>query len=180
MPLTLVTGGVRSGKSRLAVKLATRAQQSVVFIATATAGDEEMKARIDRHRADRPSEWSTIEERLELDKSLRDIPTDACVIVDCLNLWVSNLMGDGFDDDAIEDRALRAAAMAAERAGLTVAVTNEVGWSIHPHTDLGRRFVDVLGRVNRLWSQRSADAYLVVAGRVLHLGSPVDVDADDG
>ena len=180
MPLTLVTGGVRSGKSRLAVRLAARTNQPVVFVATATAGDEEMKARIERHQSDRPTDWTTIEERLDLDKSLSDAPSDACVIVDCLNLWVSSLMGDGFDDDEIEARAHRAAALAADREGSTIAVTNEVGWSVHPQTSLGRRFVEVLGRVNRLWSARSTDAFLVVAGRVISLGSPVEVEIDDG
>lgn len=179
MTSTLITGAVRSGKSRLAVKIASATDAPVIFLATATAGDEEMKRRIERHRFERPLEWDTIEEHLELDKCLADAPTHSCVIVDCLNLWVSNLIGDGYSDDEIETSARRAASIAMTRPGLTIVVTNEVGWSVHPQTELGRRFVDLLGRVNSLWSEVSEQAYLVVAGRVLVLGPPVGLGIED-
>jgi adenosyl cobinamide kinase/adenosyl cobinamide phosphate guanylyltransferase len=179
MALTLITGAVRSGKSRLAVRLASEAERPVVFMATATAGDAEMAQRIERHRSERPADWNTIEERIELDKRLTDSPDDACVLVDCLNLWVSNLIGDGYSDDEIEARARLAAAIAGDRDGLTIAVTNEVGWSIHPQSELGRRFIDVLGRVNSVWSELATQAYLVVAGRVLVLGAPVVMGIED-
>lgn len=179
MALTLITGAVRSGKSRLAVRLASESNGPVVFIATAGAGDDEMKRRIERHRSERPEGWETIEEQRELDKSLAGTPADACVLIDCLNLWVSNLMGDGHTDDEIEVRARRAAAVAGARVGPTIAVTNEVGWSIHPPTDLGRRFIEVLGRVNQIWSEVALQAYLVVAGRVLVLGPPVVMGIED-
>lgn len=140
-----------------------------MFIATATADDEEMRARIERHRADRPRSWQTIEEPLDLEKPLLDAPAGTCVVVDCLNLWVSNLMLEGLADDAIEERAAGAAKVAAGRPETTIAVSNEVGSSIHPATALGRRFVDLLGTMNVSWAGAADHAFLVVAGRKIAL-----------
>jgi adenosylcobinamide kinase/adenosylcobinamide-phosphate guanylyltransferase len=166
---TLLIGGARAGKSRLAVRLANRTGLAVTFIATAEALDPEMTARIARHRADRPAGWETLEEPRALESALEQADDGAAVIVDCLTLWVSNLMLDGESDERIAERAGKSALVAARRAGPTFVVTNEVGSGIVPPSELGRRFRDVLGWVNTIWADESDDVFLVVAGRVLRL-----------
>jgi len=169
MPLTLLLGGARSGKSALALNRAARSGAPVVFLATGEAGDEEMAARIARHRAERPAQWTTVEEPVELAGALAACPAQACVVVDCLSLWVSNAMGRDVDDGEIERVAGRTAALAAGRRAATIAVSNEVGMGVVPEHPLGRRYRDVLGRVNALWAAAATEALLVVAGRVLGL-----------
>lgn len=167
MSLVLLLGGARSGKSALAVELGGEA---ATLIATATAGDPDMAERIRRHRAERPAAWTTIEEPLQLGSALASAGQDGVVVVDCLTLWVSNLIEAGRSDEAIEQEARTVAAAAAARDGLTVAVSNEVGLGIVPASPLGRRFRDVLGRVNTDWALAADRAVLVVAGRTVELG----------
>ncbi len=169
MAMTLLIGGARAGKSEHAVRLASASNAPVVFIATAQASDDEMAERIRRHRARRPSGWKTIEEPLEIGKALDAAEAGSTVVIDCLTLWVSNLMLDCLDTEQIFELAAATSDLAAERAGTTIVVTNEVGAGVHPPTELGRRFQDALGRVNAIWSERAAEAFLVVAGRVLEL-----------
>jgi adenosylcobinamide kinase/adenosylcobinamide-phosphate guanylyltransferase len=164
--LVLLLGGARSGKSALAVELAGA---RATFVATATAGDDEMAARIARHRAERPAGWTTLEEPLALGAALDSITPDESVVVDCLSLWVANLVAAGWDDGAVEAEAEAVAARASARPGLTVAVSNEVGLGIVPETPLGRRYRDVLGRVNALWAAEAERALFVVAGRAIEL-----------
>ena len=178
--LTLLIGGARAGKSDVAMSLASRAGAAVTFVATARASDEEMAERIRRHRADRPSGWSTIEEPLDLEDALERAGDRATTIVDCLTLWVSNLLEDGCDDDEVVARAERAAERARDRAGATIAVTNEVGAGIVPMHPLARRYRDLLGRVNAIWSVRASRAVLVVAGRVVPLADPSTLEAGGG
>jgi adenosyl cobinamide kinase/adenosyl cobinamide phosphate guanylyltransferase len=166
MSLLLLLGGARSGKSRLAVRLAREDGASVLFIATAEARDEEMSERISQHRAERPSEWHTLEEPLRLREAIETAPAESCVVVDCLSLWVANLLERG--DDA-EAAATEAARSAARREARTIAVTNEAGLGIVPATPLGREYRDVLGRVNAIWAEAADEAYLVVAGKALRL-----------
>lgn len=167
--LVLLTGGARSGKSSLALAAAAATGRPVVFVATGRAGDAEMAARIARHRAERPSEWATVEEPLDVAGVLRRTDTDACVLVDCLSLWVHALMERGDDDAQIERLAVEAAALAAARGAPVVAVTNEVGLGVVPVSASGRRYRDVLGRVNASWAAAAQHAALVVAGRLLPL-----------
>jgi adenosyl cobinamide kinase/adenosyl cobinamide phosphate guanylyltransferase len=169
MPVCLLIGGVRSGKSRLALRLAAREQRSVVVIATAEARDAEMAARITQHRRERPAEWTTIEEPVDLRSAFAVAPEEAVVLVDCLTLWVSNLMEREVPDVEIEARAERAARIAAARPQQVIVVTNEVGSGVIPTNPLGRRFGDVLGRVNMLWADRAERSALVVAGKMLSL-----------
>ncbi|MBO0828260.1 MAG: bifunctional adenosylcobinamide kinase/adenosylcobinamide-phosphate guanylyltransferase [Streptosporangiales bacterium] len=169
MALTLLTGGMRSGKSRLAVRLAAASGADVVVLATAEPRDDDMAARITRHRDERPDGWGTVEEPVELTEALAATPADTTVVVDCLTLWVSNLVDRGHDDGEILDRAIRAARLAAGREGTTVVVTNEVGGGVIPVNPLARRYADLLGRVNAAWAEPAHRAYLVVAGRVLPL-----------
>jgi adenosylcobinamide kinase/adenosylcobinamide-phosphate guanylyltransferase len=172
MALTLLIGGARAGKSALAARLAALTNQPVSFIATAEAGDEEMAQRIARHRAERPASWLTIEEPIDLEVALGKAPETHVVIVDCLTLWVSNLMLAGRDEDEIAQLAEAAAVIAARREPQSFVVTNEVGTGVHPASDLGRRFRDLLGRVNSIWSREATEAFLVVAGRTIPLNLP--------
>lgn len=174
MALTLLLGGARSGKSSLALRRARSFDGPVVFVATGEAGDDEMAERIARHRAERPPGWTTVEAPLELAGVLEEVPADACVVVDCLSLWVANMLLRGDDEEAVTRRAADSARLAAERAAPTIAVTNEVGMGVVPVHELGRRYRDVLGRVNVAWADAAAEAALVVAGRPLALGA-VDV-----
>jgi adenosylcobinamide kinase / adenosylcobinamide-phosphate guanylyltransferase len=165
LTLVLLLGGARSGKSGLAIRLAEREGAPVVFVATGEAGDEEMAAHIERHRAERPAAWRTVEEPVELERALAEAPPGSTAIVDCLSLWVSNV----FESLPAETLAESAAQAAATRDGLTIAVSNEVGLGIVPDNALARRYRDVLGRVNATWAAAADEAYLVVAGRRLRL-----------
>jgi adenosyl cobinamide kinase/adenosyl cobinamide phosphate guanylyltransferase len=158
--LVVLIGGARSGKSRLAVELARDEGRPVTFVATGWAGDEEMAERIARHRAERPAEWSTVEEPRELARALSAVPAGDTAIVDCLSLWVANLDGEAPPE---------VAEAAAARDGLTIAVTNEVGMGIVPDNSVAREYRDDLGRVNAQWAGLADEAWLVVAGRRLRL-----------
>jgi adenosyl cobinamide kinase/adenosyl cobinamide phosphate guanylyltransferase len=164
MSLVVLLGGARSGKSALAQRWAG---EGATLIATGTALDDEMRDRIARHRADRPASWVTIEEPIDLRGALAG--ARGAVVVDCLSLWVANLFEAGWTDEAVEAEGAAAAAAAAARHGQTYAVSNEVGMGVVPATPLGRRYRDVLGRVNASWAAAADRAVLVVAGRVLEL-----------
>jgi adenosylcobinamide kinase / adenosylcobinamide-phosphate guanylyltransferase len=168
MSLVVLLGGARSGKSQLALKLAERASAPVVFLATGEAGDDEMVDRIARHRQERPASWSTVEEPVELERAVGAVDDETTLVVDCLSLWVSNLI-ERRTGQEIEAAAEAAAQVAAARAGLTVAVSNEVGLGIVPGNALARAYRDVLGRVNALWVAAADEAYFVVAGRTIEL-----------
>jgi adenosylcobinamide kinase / adenosylcobinamide-phosphate guanylyltransferase len=174
MPLALLLGGVRSGKSALAIRRASAYPGRVTFIATAEAGDAEMAARIERHRGERSAAWETVEEPLELAGAIVDADPEAFVIVDCLSFWVANLLERGDGDAEVEQRAADAAARAAAREPPTVVVSNEVGMGVVPASAAGRAYRDLLGRTNTIWAERAAQVELIVAGRVLRL------EASDG
>jgi adenosylcobinamide kinase/adenosylcobinamide-phosphate guanylyltransferase len=164
MTLVLLIGGARSGKSRLALERAEREGAPVSFIATGEAFDAEMAERIERHKAERPDAWATIEEPVELERALGSVPDGATAIVDCLSLWVANV----FESRPVEELSA-AAHVAAARPGLTIVVTNEVGLGIVPDNALARAYRDALGRVNAQWAAAADEAHLVVAGRTLAL-----------
>lgn len=170
--VTLLLGGARSGKSALAVQLATRWKGPVTFVATASVDDDDFAERVRRHRADRPAAWTTVEESRAVAAALRSIEPDHLVILDCLSLWVSALMADGCDEDRATVAADDLADALAARTTPTLVVTNEVGMGVHPSTPLGREYRDVLGRVNRRLAERADRALLVVAGHVLRLRRP--------
>ena len=170
MTLTLLLGGARSGKSTLALRRARACGGQILFVATAEARDADMGERIARHRAERDPSWATIEAPLDLAAALAAAPAEACVIVDCLTLWVANLLERGDGAAEVVDLAAAAAALAARRAGPTIAVSNEVGMGVVPASALGRRYRDLLGRVNATWAAAASEAALVVAGRPLWLG----------
>lgn len=174
--LVVLVGGARSGKSALAQRLAEetagRTRAAVTFVATATAGDADMAARIARHQADRPAGWGLVEAPTELAPALAGIDPAHTVIVDCLTLWVANLVFADRTDAEVEASARAVAASLASRPGLSLVVTNEVGLGVHPPTELGRRYQDLLGRVNQVAVAASGRALLVVAGRALPLADP--------
>jgi adenosylcobinamide kinase/adenosylcobinamide-phosphate guanylyltransferase len=169
MSLTFLLGGARSGKSALAVRLASDDGGPVTVIATAEARDDEMRERIRLHRSERPDGWTTLEEPVALGAALSSVDADGVVIVDCLSLWVANLVERGDADAEVEEQSRAAVACACERGGATIAVSNEVGLGVVPPTELGRRYRDLLGRTNAHWAAAAGQALLVVAGRTLPL-----------
>ena len=178
--LVVLVGGARSGKSTLAQRLAEAEAArtgggAVTFVATATAGDADMAARIARHQADRPAGWGLVEAPIDLAPTLAGIDPTHTVIVDCLTLWVANLVFADRSDTAVEAAARAVAAALAQRPGLSLVVTNEVGLGVHPPTELGRRYQDLLGRVNQLAVAAAGRALLVVAGRALPLADPAEL-----
>ena len=170
MTLAVLLGGARSGKSRLAVEIGRRRGGDVTFVATAEPRDSEMQARVARHREERPTSWGLVEEPAELaDVEALRPEREELVIVDCLTLWLSNLLELGCADDEALARAAMLAALARDRAGPVLAISNEVGLGVVPGTPLGRRFRDLLGSVNRTFVATAESAFLVVAGRPMRL-----------
>ena len=169
MGLTFLVGGARSGKSTLALRLARESGRAVVFVATSEPRDEEMVARIERHRRERSPDWTTVEAPLDLAGALAAAPEDACVVLDCLTLWTSNALEAGRSDEEVGRAAEEIARLAGARTAPTVVVSNEVGLGVVPDTPLGRRYRDLLGRVNAIFAAAAERACLVVAGRILEL-----------
>jgi adenosylcobinamide kinase / adenosylcobinamide-phosphate guanylyltransferase len=170
--LTLVLGGARSGKSRQAERLVLGSGRAPVYVATAEALDDEMAARIAEHRARRGSSWRTIEEPLDLVETLRrECHERRAVLVDCLTLWVTNLM--------VAQRPVRA-----EMAGLLellpsmrgalVLVSNEVGLGVVPTDAMARAFIDYAGWLHQRIAEHADDVVFMAAGLPLHLKSPTD------
>ncbi|MDE2992088.1 MAG: bifunctional adenosylcobinamide kinase/adenosylcobinamide-phosphate guanylyltransferase [Chloroflexota bacterium] len=166
--LTLVLGGVRAGKSRYAQTLAQTGRR-VLVVATAEAGDQEMAARIQAHRAERPADWDTLEEPLALATALAPrVPDYDTVLLDCLTLWVSNLLlrradaGRATPDIAAEaDGLLR---LYEQGNASWIVVSNEVGLGVMPANELARTYADELGRVNQIFAAAADDVILMVAG----------------
>ena len=163
----LILGGARSGKSARAQSLAENISQNRIYIATAEAGDEEMAARIARHQADRGNGWRTIEAPLDISDALGEhaTPNSVC-LVDCLTLWLSNLMHSERDAEA-EIENLCSSILSA--AGPTVLVSNEVGLGLVPETPLGREFCDAQGRLNQRVAAVCSGVEFVAAGLPLSL-----------
>lgn len=171
MPSVLVTGGARSGKSAIAVELARRESSPVTFVATATAGDDDMASRIERHRAERPDHWVTIEEPLEPAGRLEHVDRSRVVVLDCLTLWVSNRMHAGSTMTELESAAEELAGRLLE-FDAAIVITNEVGSGIVPDNELARSYRDCLGRVNAVFGRRFETVLLAVAGRAIEASAP--------
>jgi adenosylcobinamide kinase/adenosylcobinamide-phosphate guanylyltransferase len=173
--LTLVLGGARSGKSRYAESLCLNSTE-VFYVATARVdrSDAEMNSRIERHRQNRPAHWKIIEEPLEIAEQIRKITSvDSIVLVDCITVWLSNLMWEyrARPKDEIEKIVLRRAEEFARvaRESNVAAVSNEVGGGIVPDNRLGRSFRDLQGLANQILAREAERVILVVAGLPLTL-----------
>jgi adenosylcobinamide kinase/adenosylcobinamide-phosphate guanylyltransferase len=185
MTRTLILGGARSGKSGLAERIARDSGKDVVYVATSYAGDAEMSARIEHHRARRPAEWKTVEEPTSLAATLRILcAPDRIVLVDCLTLWLTNLMFSTqreFPDVGpvdlpplfVDERAALLDWLDATPAGDVVFVSNETGMGIVPYGAVSRAFVDEAGRLNQDVAARCDRVLFVAAGLPLVLkGAP--------
>jgi len=162
--ITLIGGGSRSGKSRYALELAAAKGRPLAFIATAEARDEEMRARADAHRRERGDGFTTIEEPLELGLALTNaVSLYRAVVVDCLTLWLSNLMLSPRPYDVPRETAavLR---VSAESEATVILVTNEVGCGIVPDNEISRRYRDLAGQMNQRAAQASAEVFWMVFG----------------
>ncbi len=171
--ITLILGGARSGKSTVAEQLARDADR-VLFVATAEALDEEMEDRIEAHRRSRPADWDTLEEPRGLVPALRPLLGAYDVfLVDCITMWVSNLLLEEEDPTggerrvAAETRRLLALMEASDAAW--ILVSNEVGLGLVPNSPLGRQYRDVLGRVNQTIAARADRVRLMIAGLSLDM-----------
>jgi adenosylcobinamide kinase/adenosylcobinamide-phosphate guanylyltransferase len=162
--LTLVLGGARSGKSRHAETLVTAMPPPLVYVATAEPLDDEMAARIAEHRARRDDRWRTVEAPLDLAGALAAAPAGASILVDCLTLWLSNLMLAKAD---VEVEIERFEAALSQASGSIVVVANEVGLGIVPDNALARSFRDAAGNLNQRLAARADHVSLLVAGIAL-------------
>lgn len=163
MPLILIGGGSRSGKSSFALQSARERGVRRAFVATAEALDDEMRERIARHRAERDTSFTTIEEPMELARVLSGNEAFFDVIlVDCLTLWVSNLMmKETHNIDELGEELVRTAAASPAHC---ILVTNEVGCGVVPENALARRFRDAAGRLNQQAAQTASEVYLLTFG----------------
>jgi adenosylcobinamide kinase/adenosylcobinamide-phosphate guanylyltransferase len=161
MSIYFIAGGARSGKSRKGEELAKNLAGSSrpIFIATAEAVDEEMTSRIKKHQDDRGTAFDLVEEPKNLSKALKELDTDATVLVDCLTLWLSNnMMGDGNDSNESVIAAARA------RKGATIFISNEVGEGIVPMHPVSRQFRDLSGIMNQQFAQAAEKVYFMKFG----------------
>lgn len=159
----LILGGVRSGKSSLAEQLCSDSGKQVIYVATATAGDDEMTQRIARHRADRPQQWPTVEEPIALAEALAVYNDQKyCLMVDCLTLWLTNNLLAEVDCWQRQKEALLA--MLADFNGDIIFVSNEVGLGIVPLGELSRRFSDEAGWLHQALAKQCQRVIFVVAG----------------
>ena len=159
----LILGGARSGKSALAQQRARASGAPVTYVATATAGDAEMGDRIARHQADRPEHWGLVEEPTALGRVLRErAAPGACLLVDCLTLWLSNLLAAG--EITLEQEQADFLAVLADVPGTVILVSNEVGQGVVPADPASRRFVDEAGRLHQAAAGRCDRVTLVTAG----------------
>ena len=158
----LVLGGARSGKSRTALQLAEQASSQRIYVATAQAFDDEMRERIALHRLERDHSWQTVDAPLELPQTIRaQTGPGKAVLVDCLTLWLSNIMLAERDPAHEADRLIGAVR---EAQGPLILVSNEVGQGIVPSTPLGRSFRDAQGRMNQRIAEACDAVVLVAAG----------------
>ena len=163
--LTLITGGVRSGKSRLAVEMARKDGGTVVFVATCVPGDQEMERRIADHKKERPGDWRTLEQPVGIGKILED-PGQECgtVIIDCLTLLVSNILLKGGSEKEIREEIDSIVQSSKKALFRTIIVTNEVGLGVVPASELGRRFRDAAGMANQHVARNADEVYLMTCG----------------
>jgi adenosylcobinamide kinase/adenosylcobinamide-phosphate guanylyltransferase len=165
--LVLILGGVRSGKSRYAQQLASDDGGSVLFLATAEAGDDEMKRRIAKHKSSRPALWTTVEETLDIASALKTKSKTAdVVVIDCVTVWLSNLLlrENGITEDEVMAEIDKLLNVYKRGKASYIIVSGEVGMGIVPEYPLGRAFRDLLGLANQRLAAKADRAVLMVAG----------------
>jgi adenosylcobinamide kinase/adenosylcobinamide-phosphate guanylyltransferase len=167
--LILIGGGVRCGKSDFALSLARQLGQRRLFLATAQAGDDEMAQRILCHRQARGDDFVTIEEPLAVAEAIRQQSNFDVLVLDCLTLWLSNLLVQGCSHEQAVGRVDEMLTVLTEQTGHAVIVTNEVGMGIVPESALGRLFRDVAGLAHQRVSQAADEVYLGVLGTILRV-----------
>jgi adenosylcobinamide kinase/adenosylcobinamide-phosphate guanylyltransferase len=174
--LTLVLGGARSGKSHLAQAMAAQAAH-VVYLATAEASDEEMQAKIERHRQERPARWETVEVPLDLDVAVRQHGRNGSfLLIDCLTTFTANLMtAETGNKEAIFKRVERLRDALVATAATVVMVSNEVGSGVVPAYPSGHQFRDLLGEINQQFARISRNVILMVAGCPLVLKGSLEL-----
>lgn len=180
--IILIGGGVRSGKSALALERAGALGSTRAFIATAQAFDREMETRILHHREERGEMFETVEAPHELERALLELPERIeVVVVDCLTLWLSNLLLADLTEARIRERVARLAAVLERRDRHVVMVTNEVGMGIVPETALGRMFRDVAGRAHQDLARISDEIIFACLGVALRLKpGPIELASPGG
>ena len=159
--IILVTGGARSGKSALAERLAQSRGNKVIYIATSEPFDDEIQSRIDRHRARRDTGWRTVDAPLELPDMLVQTDGDAPRLVDCLTMWLNNLI---YHNQDVGDEMNRLIKVISEQQADLVMVTNEIGSGLVPQTAEARKFRDLAGELNQMVAQAASQVYLSVSG----------------
>lgn len=174
--IVLVGGGVRSGKSAFALARAEQLGTRRVFVATAEVRDDEMRARVARHKEERAGRYRNLEVPRELCAALRALDDAEVVVVDCLTLWLSNLLLDGLTQAAIDARVQELCELLAARRAHTILVSNEVGLGIVPDNALARAFRDIAGSAHQRLGRVADEVYVGVFGQLLRLKpGPVEV-----
>ncbi len=167
--VVFLTGGARSGKSSFALKRAERYAEKA-FLATAEPFDEEMAARIDKHREERGDRFETFEEPVDIDATLRVIPSSIdVVIVDCLTVWAGNLLYKLGSDEIIMNHVDRLLAVLQNPPCNVILVSNEIGMGIVPENAMARKFRDIAGTINQKVAGASTEAWLLCSGLPLKL-----------
>ncbi len=182
MKSTLIIGGARSGKSHFAQELALKSGGAVLFVATAEAGDEEMKQRIEEHQKARPSTWLTIEATTHIGSQIvQNIGKATTVVIDCITLLINNIFqqhsnGEEIDADLVEKEVINEIDELIECidrvAASFIIVTNEVGLDLVPANKVGRLYRDLLGRANQVLARHADEAIMMVAGIPILLKPP--------
>ncbi len=164
--IIFITGHVRSGKSKFAVKIAKEEFKNVVFIATGKEIDDEMRERIRKHKESRPEKWKTIEEEIDIENF---IGRDNDYIIDCLTTWITNLIIKGYKEKDIIRKVERLIENIKDANCSAIIISNEVGWGIVPENKLARDFRDIIGIVHQIIAENSDIFYLMVSGIPLKL-----------
>ena len=167
--IILIGGGARSGKSRFALTLARQLGARRLFVATAQAKDDEMRARIQKHQESRGPDFATLEVPLALADALAGVKDMDVVVIDCLTLWLANLLLDETTPAQIETRVRELGEVLGQQTFHAIIVTNEVGMGIVPETPLGRVFRDIAGSAHQQLSQAADEVYFAVLGTMLRL-----------
>jgi adenosylcobinamide kinase/adenosylcobinamide-phosphate guanylyltransferase len=162
--LAFVIGGVKSGKTKFALKKAEElSNDKLYYIAPARAVDEEMKERIERHKIERGEKWITIEEPIEVDRVLKTIPKGSVIVIDCLTTWLTNLLIEDYDVEEKTNKLLNI--LLKIKTDLDVfLISNEVGLGIIPDNQLGRKFIDLSGKLHQKVAQIADEVYFIICG----------------